>query len=180
MRMRISHQHRLDFQLKDHLLFRYLFVVLFYLFTTSQTFAGEQFEIFGIHLDQNPDVIKSKIRDRFDKKWGCKEDVESGQNIFVCGGYNIENSRIFYSHDIENSRLMFHCTIYEGCGGNDAWEQVRRILEKRWNINFSRKYISVERGVVFRYSNRSTSVALTKHSLTIYHTNKNKNNPVFD
>ena len=86
MRMRISHQHRLDFQLKDRLLLRYLFVGLFYLFTASQTFAGEQLEIFGIHLDQNPDVIKSKIIDRFDKKWGCKEHAPLGKKIFVCGG----------------------------------------------------------------------------------------------
>ena len=178
MRMRISHQHRLDFQLKDHLLFRYLFVVLFYFFTANQTFAGEQLEIFGIHLDQNPDVIKSKIIDRFDKKWGCKEHATLRKKFFACGGNNILNSVIYYYHGTETSVMKFSCTIYGGCGGEDALEQVRRILEDRWNIKFSEK--STEMTDYFFYENHSTEVDLTKFSVKFYHKNKNKNNPVFD
>jgi hypothetical protein len=182
MRMKISHQHRLDFHLKDYLLFRYLFVVLFCLFTTSESFAGEQFEVFGIHLDQNPDVIKSKIRDQFDKKWGCKDLAPQGNyNVFVCGGHNYFDSAIYYSYDIERSELMASCFIYKGCGGEDALEQVRRILEDRWNINFSEKQTSAYPPTkYFDYSNSSTDISLTKFSLRISHKNKNKNNPSFD
>ena len=75
--------------------------------------------------------------------------------------------------------LKFHCSIYEGCGGNDAWEQVRRILEDRWNIKFSERQLTIVTKY-FTYDNSPTSVALRKHNLTIYHENKNKNNPAFD
>ena len=118
---------------------RYFFVVLFCAFTTSAAFAGEQFEVFGVHLDQEPNVIKSKLTEKFGKKWQCSENPkpsEPSTKEFMCGGFNPLDAAVYYSYNIETSVLKFSCHAYGGCGGDDALEQVRRLLEDRWNIKF--------------------------------------------
>lgn len=156
-------------------------MVLFCAFTTSAAFAGEQFEVFGVHLDQEPNVIKSKLTEKFGKKWKCGENPKSTglrTKEFLCGGYNNFNAAVYYSYNIETSQLKFSCTTYGGCGGDDALEQVRRLLEDRWNIKF--KLTTYEEIKIFEYETPSTSLSLGKYALRINHKNKNKNNPSFD
>ena len=71
-----------------------------------------------------------------------------------------------------------------GWGGDDALEQVRQLLEDRWNVNFmyeERQPSDILIRLTKQFTNKtpSTNVFLNKFGLDIIHKNKNKNNPSF-
>ena len=165
---------------------RFFFVILFCVFATSAAIAGEQFEVFGVHLDQEPKVIRSKLAEKFGKKWKCEDQPpDFDTQIYTCGGHGIYSSIVYYDYNVEWSSLIFDCAAYGGCGGDDALEQVRRLLEDRWNIKFEiLKFKSpifpYEEVKIFLHETPSTRLDLSKYNLKINHKKKNKNNPSFD
>lgn len=110
---------------------------MFCVFTTIEAVAGEQFEVFGVHSDQELSVIKSKLTEKFGKKWRCEDQRDDGGlKIFTCGGFNYFDANVYYDYTVERSCFKFSCHSYGGCGGDDALKQVRQFLEDRWNITF--------------------------------------------
>ena len=43
---------------------------------------------------------------------------------------------VFYRFNSSETQLFSKCSVYGGCSGDHALEQVLRLLEDRWKINF--------------------------------------------
>ena len=87
---------------------------MFCVFTTIVAVAGEQFEVFGVHSDQELSVIKSKLTEKFGKKWRCEDQRDDGGlKIFTCGGFNYFDDNMYYDYTVKGHVLNLAAILME-------------------------------------------------------------------
>lgn len=120
-------------------MFRHVITALFLLIASVHAVFGQNFEIFGIDLNEDKSNTTLKMINKFSKKFGPCGYKEFDGIAYQCPKsepilphvtyleYKSEETGKFYKE------LRLHCEVYRSCSQS---EKAKEMLESRWGIEF--------------------------------------------